>query len=76
MPDYYSPWKTILSRLLKDCGDKFRLHCNYNPADFSKIRPNFTLRALKLGLHKYLPKSSRVTTLAIKYSGTINIYIY
>lgn len=39
--NYYSPWKLILSRILKDHGDKLLLHCNYNVADLPKHLPRF-----------------------------------
>ena len=39
--NYYSPWKLILSRNLKDHGDKLLLHCNYNVADLPKHLPRF-----------------------------------
>ena len=39
--DYYSPWKLILSRLLKDFVGKILLHCNYNAADLPKHLPKF-----------------------------------
>ena len=37
--NHCSPWKLILSRLLKDHGGKFLLHCNYDVADLPK-RPS------------------------------------
>ena len=39
--DYISPWKQILSFLLKDYGGKFLLHCNFSPADLPSCLPNF-----------------------------------
>ncbi|XP_078352826.1 uncharacterized protein LOC144637638 [Oculina patagonica] len=39
--NYHSPWKLILSRILKDHGEKFLLHCNYNGADLPKHLPKF-----------------------------------
>ena len=39
--NYYSPWKLILSRILKDHGDKLLLDCIYNVADLPKHLPRF-----------------------------------
>ena len=39
--DYISPWKQILSFLLKDYGGKFLLHCNFSAADLPSCLPNF-----------------------------------
>ena len=39
--NYYSPWKLILSHHLKNYGDKFLLHCNYDVADLPKSLPKF-----------------------------------
>ena len=41
LEDYSSPWKSILSYQLRDHGDKFLLHCNYNSTDLPKCLPNF-----------------------------------
>jgi len=38
--NYHSPWKLILSHHLKDYGDEFLLHCNYDvdlPKSLSKF---------------------------------------
>ena len=39
--DYNSPWKLILSHHLKNYGDKFLLHGNYDVADLPKSLPKF-----------------------------------
>ena len=39
--NYCSPWKLILSRLLKDHGGKFLLRCNNDFADLPKHLPTF-----------------------------------
>ena len=39
--NYQSPWKSILSHHLKNHGDKFLLHCNYDVADLPKSLPKF-----------------------------------
>ena len=39
--NYHSPWKLILSHHLKNYGDKFLLHCNYDVADLPKSFPKF-----------------------------------
>lgn len=39
--DYISPWKQILSSLLKDYGGKFLLHRNFSAADLPSCLPNF-----------------------------------
>ena len=39
--NYHSPWKLILSNHLKNYGDKFLLHCNYDVADLPKSLPKF-----------------------------------
>jgi len=39
--DHISPWKQILSSLLKDYGGKFLLHCNFSTADLPSCLPNF-----------------------------------
>ena len=39
--NYQSPWKLILSHHLKNHGDKFLLHCNYDVADLTKSLPKF-----------------------------------
>ena len=39
--DYISPWKQILSCLLKDFDGKFLLHCNFSAADLPSCLPNF-----------------------------------
>ena len=39
--DYISPWKQILSFLLKDYGGKVLLHCNFSAADLPSCLPNF-----------------------------------
>ena len=39
--NYHSPCKLILSHHLKNYGDKFLLHCNYDVADLPKSLPKF-----------------------------------
>ena len=46
--DYISPWKQILSFLLKDYGGKFLLHCNFSTADLPSCFPNFYRECFKV----------------------------
>ena len=45
--NYYSPWKLILSQHLKNYGDKFLLHCNYDLTDLPKYLPKFYRECLE-----------------------------
>ena len=45
--NYHSPWKLILSHHLKNYGDKFLLHCNYDVTDLPKSLPKFYRECLK-----------------------------
>ena len=45
--NYHSPWKLILSHHLKNFGDKFLLHCNYDVTDLPKSLPKFYRECLE-----------------------------
>ena len=50
--DYISPWKQILSFLLKDYGGKFLLHCNFSAAVLPSCLPNFYRECLVQSIRK------------------------